>query len=48
MGGPAEQELLKNVDVPAFERNMGRDVLIGGIGCYHSHLGCLAGDFGQR
>lgn len=38
-GKAREAELLQNVDVPAFERNMGRDVLIGGIGCYHSHLG---------
>ncbi|MEM0977109.1 MAG: glycosyltransferase family 25 protein [Pseudomonadota bacterium] len=38
-GKAEEDRLLKNVDVPAFERNMGRVVLIGGIGCYHSHLG---------
>ncbi len=37
--GLAEQaRLLANTDVVAFERNMGRKVLIGGIGCYHSHL----------
>lgn len=37
--GKAEAErLLRNVDVPAFERNMGRKILMGGIGCYHSHL----------
>jgi glycosyl transferase, family 25 len=37
--GRAEAErLLANTDVPAFERNMGRKILIGGIGCYHSHL----------
>lgn len=38
-GKAMETELLKNVDISAFERNMGRKVLIGGIGCYHSHLG---------
>lgn len=38
-GKACEKELLQNVDIPAFERNMGRKVLIGGIGCYHSHLG---------
>jgi len=38
--GKAEEErLLKTVDQRAFERNMGRIILIGGIGCYHSHLG---------
>lgn len=31
-------ELLPTVDVPAFERHVGRDVLPGEIGCYHSHL----------
>jgi glycosyl transferase, family 25 len=37
--GRAEAErLLRSVDVPAFERNMGRKILVGGIGCYHSHL----------
>lgn len=30
--------LLANTDIPAFRRNMGREILIGGIGCYHSHL----------
>ena len=38
--GKANQaELLKSVDVKASLRNMGRPILIGGIGCYHSHLG---------
>lgn len=32
------EELLKTVDLPAFERNLGRRILMGGIGCYHSHL----------
>ncbi|MGY6412397.1 MAG: glycosyltransferase family 25 protein [Alkalilacustris sp.] len=37
--GKAERErLLATVDIPAFERNMGRRILIGGIGCYHSHI----------
>ena len=37
--GNAESErLLKTVDKQAFERNMGRKILMGGIGCYHSHL----------
>ncbi len=31
-------ELLPTVDVPSFERHVGRDVLPGEIGCYHSHL----------
>jgi len=31
-------ELLPTVDVPAFERHVGRDVLPGEIGCYHAHL----------
>mgnify|MGYP001765013291 CR=1 FL=1 len=38
-GKAEEQRLLQTVDIPAFERNMGRKILIGGIGCYHSHLG---------
>lgn len=38
--GIAEKaRLLANTDVTAFERNMGRKVLIGELGCYHSHLG---------
>lgn len=37
--GRAQQEqLLHTVDVTAFERHVGRDVLPGEIGCYHSHL----------
>lgn len=47
-GRAREAELLASVDVEAFRRNMGREILIGGIGCYHSHLGVwrrfLAGD----
>jgi len=31
-------ELLPSVDVAAFERHVGRDLLPGEIGCYHSHL----------
>jgi glycosyl transferase family 25 len=31
-------ELLPSVDVYTFERNVGRDVMPGEIGCYHSHL----------
>ena len=38
-GKEREAELIETVDRHAFERNMGRMVLIGGIGCYHSHLG---------
>ena len=38
-GKAEEARLLANTDIPAFERNMGRKILIGGIGCYHSHLG---------
>ncbi|MFC3087821.1 glycosyltransferase family 25 protein [Tabrizicola soli] len=37
-GKAEEQRLLANTDVAAFRRNMGREILIGGIGCYHSHL----------
>ncbi|WP_431299527.1 glycosyltransferase family 25 protein [Tabrizicola sp. BL-A-41-H6] len=37
-GKAREAELIQTVDVEAFERNMGRNILIGGIGCYHSHL----------
>ena len=37
--GQAEADrLLANTDVAAFEKNMGRRILIGGLGCYHSHL----------
>ena len=31
-------ELSSTVDVDAFQRNVGRDVMQGEIGCYHSHL----------
>lgn len=31
-------DLCQTVDIAAFERNVGRDVLQGEIGCYHSHL----------
>lgn len=37
-GKVREEELLASVDKAAFKRNMGRAILIGGIGCYHSHL----------
>jgi glycosyl transferase family 25 len=37
--GRAEQtRLIQQVDVPAFQRNVGRDVLPGEIGCYFSHI----------
>jgi glycosyl transferase family 25 len=37
--GRAEQPLLfQQVDVPAFQRHVGRDVLPGEIGCYFSHI----------
>lgn len=32
-------ELAPSVDIDAFERNAGRKVIPGEIGCYHSHLG---------
>lgn len=38
-GRAEEARLLANTDRVAFERNMGRKILIGGLGCYHSHLG---------
>ena len=38
-GRAEEARLLANTDIAAFERNMGRKILIGGLGCYHSHLG---------
>lgn len=38
-GRAEEARLLAATDIPAFRRNMGREILIGGIGCYHSHLG---------
>ncbi len=31
-------ELSSSVDIPAFQRNVGRVLLQGEIGCYHSHL----------
>lgn len=31
-------QLLSSVDVNAFERHVGRDLLPGEVGCYHSHL----------
>lgn len=31
-------ELLSSVNVDAFQRHVGRDVLPGEVGCYHSHL----------
>jgi glycosyl transferase family 25 len=38
--GRAEWDrLVSDVDLPAFRRNVGRDVLPGEIGCYASHLG---------
>jgi glycosyl transferase, family 25 len=37
-GKARAEELLKTVDLAAFERNLGRRILMGGIGCYHSHL----------
>lgn len=37
-GAAEAQRLLANTDVAQFERNMGRKILIGGLGCYHSHL----------
>lgn len=38
-GKARKDELVKLMDLPAFERNLGRKVLWGGIGCYNSHLG---------
>jgi glycosyl transferase family 25 len=32
------EQLLPSVDLPAFKRHAGSDVLPGEIGCYHSHL----------
>lgn len=38
--GRKDWEILKqSVDIDAFERNVGRKVMQGEIGCYHSHLG---------
>jgi glycosyl transferase family 25 len=37
--GKAQWETLRStVDKVAFERNVGRDLMLGEIGCYHSHL----------
>ena len=37
--GKAEADrLLANIDIEAFERNVGCIILIGGLGCDHSHL----------
>jgi glycosyl transferase family 25 len=33
------ERLVRQLDVAAFQRNVGRDVLPGEIGCYHSHIG---------
>ena len=33
------QRLAGQLDVATFQRNVGRDVLPGEIGCYHSHIG---------
>lgn len=38
-GKSREQELLATVKQKEFIRNMGRKILIGGMGSYHSHLG---------
>ncbi len=38
-GKAQEAELLARTDIQAFERNMGRKILAGGLGCYSSHLG---------
>lgn len=38
-GAASWDELAPSVDVVAFERNTGRDVMKGEIGCYHSHIG---------
>ena len=38
-GRAEEARLLAQTDIAAFRRNMGREILIGGLGCYHSHLG---------
>lgn len=37
-GVARKDELWQNLDEKAFERNVGRAVLLGEIGCYHSHL----------
>jgi glycosyl transferase family 25 len=37
-GAKEKERLFRNVDLPAFRRNVGRDVLPGEIGAYHSHV----------
>lgn len=37
-GAARKEELWQSLDEKAFERNVGRAVLLGEIGCYHSHL----------
>lgn len=32
------EQLKQTVNVAKFERNVGRDIMLGEIGCYHSHL----------
>ena len=38
-GRAQSAELSASIDLPAFRANVGREVLPGEIGCYHSHLG---------
>lgn len=33
------EALQSSIDIPSFQRNVGRKVMPGEIGCYHSHLG---------
>lgn len=37
-GKAAWAELATTVDIPGFQRNVGREVMPGEVGCYHSHL----------
>ena len=37
-GREERARLFEHVDVPAFQRNVGRDVLPGEVGCYFSHI----------
>jgi glycosyl transferase family 25 len=37
-GAARWDELRQTVDIPAFRRNTGREVMPGEIGCYHAHL----------
>lgn len=47
--GRAEWDnLVPTIDLDAFRRNVGREVLPGEIGCYQSHLAVLAGFPCQR